>query len=165
MTGIDFKEKHFQGFFFYVRSLNFCHILTQSYPLCARALLWLLLTTYPKKWLLQHFTTKNIDTCQLYNTIFLFSRVWYLVCCMTPGFVCVMIGSKKEIGTTLIDFLSNLVRCMCVYVRADSSTIPDMILFFHPFQKLWMHTYMEILTNRVEPTLWKVLKELVCGHK
>ena len=153
----------------YIDTWNLQHfepILTHGVP--AVGLLWLLLATlYPKKNGCANILRQKTLTLVNFTTQFSYfpGCSGYLVCCMTPEFVCVMIGSKKEIGTTLIDFLSNLVRCMCVYVRADSSTIPDMILFFHPFQKLWMHTYMEILTNRVEPTLWKVLKELVCGHK
>ena len=151
------------------RYLKFATFWTNTYPWCASSRAAVVAACYliPQKNGCANILRQKTLTLVNFTTQFSYfpGCSGYLVCCMTPEFVCVMIGSKKEIGTTLIDFLSNLVRCMCVYVRADSSTIPDMILFFHPFQKLWMHTYMEILTNRVEPTLWKVLKELVCGHK
>ena len=151
------------------RYLKFATFWTNTYPWCASSRAAVVAACYliPQKNGCANILRQKTLTLVNFTTQFSYfpGCSGYLVCCMTPGFVCVMIGSKKEIGTTLIDFLSNLVRCICVYVRADSSTIPDMILFFHPFQKLWMHTYMEILTNRVEPTLWKVLKELVCGHK
>ena len=151
------------------RYLKFATFWTNTYPWCASSRAAVVAGCYliPQKNGCANILRQKTLTLVNFTTQFSYfpGCSGYLVCCMTPEFVCVMIGSKKEIGTTLIDFLSNLVRCMCVYVRADSSTIPDMILFFHPFQKLWMHTYMEILTNRVEPTLWKVLKELVCGHK
>ena len=151
------------------RYLKFATFWTNTYPWCASSRAAVVAACYliPQKNGCANILRQKTLTLVNFTTQFSYfpGCSGYLVCCMTPEFVCVMIGSKKEIGTTLIDFLSNLVRCMCVYVRADSSTIPDMILFFHPFQKLWMHTYMEILTNRVEPTLWKVLRELVCGHK
>ena len=144
----------------YIDTWNLQHfepILTHGVP--AVGLLWLLLATlYPKKNGCANILRQKTLTLVNFTTQFSYfpGCSGYLVCCMTPEFVCVMIGSKKEIGTTLIDFLSNLVRCVYTW----ELTVAQFQIWYYYFIhfKNYECIHMEILTNRDEPTLWQDLR-------
>ena len=98
------------------RYLKFATFWTNTYPWCASSRAAVVAACYliPQKNGCANILRQKTLTLVNFTTQFSYfpGCSGYLVCCMTPEFVCVMIGSKKEIGTTLIDFLSNLVRCV-----------------------------------------------------
>ena len=122
------------------RYLKFATFWTNTYPWCASSRAAVVAGCYliPQKNGCANILRQKTLTLVNFTTQFSYfpGCSGYLVCCMTPEFVCVMIGSKKEIGTTLIDFLSNGFQIIgSLKMFSISNTI-------HLYRLIWCQKYI-----------------------
>ena len=132
------------------RYLKFATFWTNTYPWCASSRAAVVAACYliPQKNGCANILRQKTLTLVNFTTQFSYfpGCSGYLVCCMTPGFVCVMIGSKKEIGTTLIDFLSNLVRCVYTWELTLARSFQKN---FKQLLQPWRLNYMILALNEL----------------